>query len=160
MNYSFSEINLQELPPTRVICARVISTNPEDEVVQLVHDWLKEHGLTAEGRRSFGFDTPVSQAETDLGLRGYEFGVEIPDSVLADRELQVRKYGGGMYGVMRIFNAFEEPFAAIPAGWHRLADWGGANLEWKPTWFLSYEEVSPGKQGLDLILYLNMEKRN
>lgn len=159
MSFSFSEVDLQELPPMRVICARVISANPEDEVIKLVHEWLKDHGLSAEGKRSFGFDTPVSRAEADSGLRGYEFGVEIPDSVLADEGLKVRTYGGGMYAVMRIFNAFEEPFTAIPAGWQKLSEWGHANLEWKPSWYLCYEEVSPGKQGPDLILYLNMVKR-
>ncbi len=80
MSYKFSEVKIEALPPQRVICCRAISNEPEEEVIDRAQAWLAQHGLSAEGRRSFGFDVPVSVAEAAAGMRGYEIGYVVPGS--------------------------------------------------------------------------------
>lgn len=159
MTHSFGEITIEELKPQRVVCARVISSQPEDDSISLVQTWLAQHGLSVEGRRSFGFDTMVSPAESEAGLRGYEIGFVMPEEVTADDGVQLRTYGGGMYAVMRVNNAFETPFESIPAGWQHLMGWLESSPEWMPYCYICYEELVAGKEGNDLILYEAIQKR-
>ena len=158
MPHSFSEITIEELKPQRVVCARVISAEPEDDSIRTVQNWLAQHGLSVEGRRSFGFDTMVSPAESEAGLRGYEIGYVVPEDTKADDGVQMRTYGGGTYAVMRVYNAFEATFESIPAGWQHLMKWLESSPEWTPG-YLCYEEVVAGKEGNDLILYEVLQKR-
>jgi len=159
MSYSFSEITIEELPPQRVVCARVISPEPENDSIRTVQNWLAQHGLNVEGRRSFGFDVPVSPAESAAGLRGYEIGFGVADEVIADDGVQIRTYGGGKYAVMRVRNAFEAPFESIPSGWHHLMEWVEGHKEWEPSYCVCYEESAPGETGIDLILYESITPR-
>lgn len=159
MSNNFGEITVEELLPRRVICARVISQTPEDDSMKAVQTWLGKHGFKPEGRRSFGFDVPVSPAEASNGLRGYEYGMEITENELVEDGLASRIYGGGMYAVARVVNAFEAPFQTIPAGWKRLIEWAQNNPDWQTTYDTCYEEVVPGEKGMDLILYLCVTHR-
>ena len=158
MPQKFSEITFQELAPQRVICSRMISAEPEDEVIQRVQSWLVQHGLSIESRRSFGFDVPVSVAEAAAGMRGYEIGYVVPDEVKADNGVQLRSYGGGMYAVLRVYNAFEAPFEAIGGGWKQLIAWIKDSEEWDFIHNLCYEELAKGEDGMDLILYQAVKK--
>jgi len=152
MAHSFSKITFEELTPQRVICYRAISAEPEDDSSRVMQNWLAQHGMNAEGRRNFGFDVQVSAAEAAVGFRGYELGYVVPEDVKADDGVQSRLYGGGMYAVMRVVNAFEAPFESIPGGWHFLHDQVVQSAEWKPGCGLCYEEMA-GEKGSDLILY-------
>ena len=160
MTHSFGPITVEELPPQRVVCYRTISSEPEEDSIRFVHNWLAAHGLSSEGRRNFGFDVPVSRAELDLGRRGYEYGSAVPDDVKPDDGVQERVYGGGMYAVLRVVNAFEAPFESIPTGWNHLNQWVDAHPDWKPGCSLCYEELMPGESGgNDLVLYHPLEPR-
>jgi effector-binding domain-containing protein len=154
MSNKNGEITVEELAPRQVVYSRVISQTPEEDVMKAVENWITSHGLKLEGRRSFGFDVPVSPAEAAKGLRGYEYGIEVSENELVDDGLTSRTYGGGMYAVARVVNAFEAPFQTIPAGWKRLIEWAQNNPEWQTTYDTCYEEVVPGENGMDLILYL------
>jgi hypothetical protein len=155
----FGDITVEELAPRQVVCSRVISQTPEEDVMRAVENWVTGHGLKLEGRRSFGFDVPVSPAEAEKGLRGYEYGMEISAEEYVEGILPTRIYGGGMYAVMRVVNAFEAPFQTIPAGWQRLIKWAQDNPEWQTSYDTCYEEVVPGEKGMDLILYLCLTPR-
>jgi len=159
MSHTFSQIKIEELPPQRVICCRIVSASPEEESVRVVQNSLAQHGLSLEDRRNFGFDVPVSRAESEAGMRGYEVGYVVSEEVKADDGVQNRIYGGGLCAVMRIHNAFEAPFEAIPAGWQHLMRWLENNTEWRPACCLCYEEVVKGENGNDLILYSPVERR-
>ncbi len=159
MSNTNREITVEELAPRQVVCSRVISQTPEEDVMQAVEKWITGHGLKLEGRRTFGFDVPVSPAEAAKGLRGYEFGIEISPEEYVEGSLPIRFYGGGMYAVTRVVNAFEAPFQTIPAGWQKLIGWAQNNPEWQTTYDTCYEEVVPGEKGMDLILYLSVKKK-
>ncbi|BCY17583.1 hypothetical protein hrd7_14320 [Leptolinea sp. HRD-7] len=153
------EITVEELKPRKVVCSRVFSQTPEEDVMQAVEKWFTGHGLKLEGRRTFGFDVPVSPAEAAKGLRGYEYGIEISEKEYVADSLPSRIYGGGMYAVTRVVNAFEAPFKTIPAGWQNLIGWVQSSTEWQTTYDTCYEEVVPGEKGMDLILYLCVKKK-
>ena len=153
MTQQFSEITFEELPEQRVVCCRIISQEPENDSITTVQNWLVQHGYDPENRRSFGFDSMVSPAEAVAGFRGYEVGFTVDEGVKADDGVQLRMYGGGMYGTMRIYNAFDQPFESIPAGWKYLMEGLESNREWKPIYHLCYEEVVKGDQGNDMIIY-------
>jgi DNA gyrase inhibitor GyrI len=158
MTHKFGEIKFEELPAHYVICSRIVSPEPENDSTTAVQNWLAQHGMSLEGRRSFGFDVPVRSAEAAAGLRGYEVGFTVPEGTKADDGVQARIYGGGTCAVMRIHNAFEAPFESIPAGWQHLVQQVEQNKEWKMTCGLCYEEVVKGEEGNDLILYLQVIK--
>jgi len=153
MTHTFGPITIEELTPQRVICHRAISLEPENDSIRTMQNWLAVHGLSVAGRRNFGFDVQVSPAEAALGRRGYEYGCVVPEEIQPDDGVQERIYGGGMVAVMRIINAFEAPFEAIPAGWMHLNRWVNENPDWQPGCALCYEELVPGETGNDLILY-------
>lgn len=156
MSYKFGEIKYEELTAQHVICSRIVSAEPENDSSAVVQNWLAQHGMSLEGRRNFGFDVPVSGAETSAGMRGYEVGFTVPEGTKADDGVQARIYGGGTYAVMRIHNAFEAPFEAIPAGWQHLVKQVEQSAKWKMSCGLCYEEVVKGEEGNDLILYLQV----
>ncbi len=159
MAHRFGEITIEELPAQHVISCRVISTEPEDDSIRAVQNWLVQHGLPVEGRRSFGFDSPVSPAEAAAGMRGYEIGYVVPEDVKADDGVQNRIYGGSTCAVMRVYNAFEAPFESIPGGWQHLMGWLHNHPEWQPACTLCYEELVNGENGHDLILYEPVKPR-
>ncbi len=159
MSNKDGEITIEELAPRQVVCSRVISQTPEEDVMQAVEKWITSHGRKMEGRRTFGFDVPVSPAEAAKGLRGYEYGIEISAEEYVEGELSTRFYGGGLYAVTRVVNAFEAPFQTIPAGWQHLIGWAQNNPELQVQYETCYEEVVPGEKGMDLILYLSVKKK-
>jgi DNA gyrase inhibitor GyrI len=159
MPHTFSDVTIEELKPQRVVSYRAVSSEPEDDSVRMVQNWLVQHGLSVESQRSFGFDVAVSPAEAAQGKRAYEIGYTVPPEVQPDDGVQERYYGGGTYAVMRIYNAFEAPFESIPAGWMHLMEWIKDNPDWKGTYNLCYEELVPGENGNDLILYHHVEPR-
>lgn len=159
MAHKFGQITIEELPPQRVVCCKIVSAEPENDSMCLVQNWLVQHGLSSENRRSFGFDVAVSPAESEAGMRGYEMGFVVPDEVKADDGVQDRIYGGGLYAVMRVVNAFEAPFESIPGGWKHLMLWLERNSDWQSACNLCYEELAKGDEGQDLILYQPVQQR-
>ena len=159
MGHTFSEISVKQLPAMRVMSCRVISREPEDDSIRKLGNWLAQHGLDMKNMRTFGFDSPISEAEAQAGLRGYEIGALVNDEVKADDGIQERLYGGGMYAVMTVANAFEAPFDSIPGGWKHLNEWVADNTQWRCSYSLCYEEVVPGNTGNDLILYHPVTER-
>jgi DNA gyrase inhibitor GyrI len=155
--HHFSEVKYEELPPQRVICCRMVSAEPENDSMTVVQNWLTQHGLGLERRRSFGFDVAVSKAETAAGLRGYEVGYTVSDDTQADDGVQLRVYGGCTCAIMTIHNAFEAPFESIPAGWQHLVAQVKQDASLKISCGLCYEEVVKGESGNDLILYLPVD---
>ncbi len=159
MVHAFSDVTFEDLPPIRVIACQVISAEPENDSIHAVQNWLVRHGLSIEGRRSFGFDVPVSPAEARAGLRGYEIGYAVPEPIAPDGGMTERLYGGGLYAVLRVKNAFEAPFESIPAGWKQLMNRLEDQPEFEPVYSLCYEEAVKGETGQDLILYHPVARR-
>lgn len=57
---------------------RVISMNPEDEVIEFMKNWAIRNGFDKmEVTRNFGFDVPVNEQQGKEGLRGYEYWITV-----------------------------------------------------------------------------------
>jgi DNA gyrase inhibitor GyrI len=159
MGYAFSEVKVMELPAMRVMSCRVVSAEPEDESIRKLGNWLAQHGMDIKKLRTFGFDSPISEAEAQAGMRGYEIGAWVSDEVKADDGIQERLYGGGLYAVVTVENAFEAPFESIPGGWKHLNAWVANSPQYRPACSLCYEEAVYGKTTTDLILYHHIKER-
>lgn len=116
----FSQPFEVEIPPLTVAKDRIISTNPEEEVITRLRNWAKQQGVDLAQARAFGFDVPVSAAEKAQGLRGYEYWLQVPDSLQSDEKVKVEPFLGGTYLALRITDPFAAPFERIPQGWQTL----------------------------------------
>lgn len=113
-----------EIPPMTVAKDRVISFSPEDEVIARLRNWAQEQGIDISKSRAFGFDVPVSAAEKAKGIRGYEYWLQVPDSVIPAQAgihaVLIEPFPGGTYIALRITDPFAAPFERIPQGWQTL----------------------------------------
>jgi hypothetical protein len=135
----FSEIHVGELPPLRVVSCREISATPEEDVSRQISEWMAEQKLPP--LRTFGFDVEVAPEQAAAGLRGYELWAAAPPGVELGEEMQMRDFRGGLYAVMTIFDAFDDPFARIPAGWEHLHNWVTASRQYEGAEHQMLEEV-------------------
>lgn len=128
-----SDVTIKKLEAMRVASYRVISKNPEDEVIEYLKNWIMKNGLDKqEGMRSFGFDIPVGEEQRKEGLRGYEYWVTVPHWATESEGVKIRGIEADEYAVLRITNPFSNPFDTIPNGWKRLKEWV-MNSEYKTT---------------------------
>jgi DNA gyrase inhibitor GyrI len=136
----YSEIHIEQLPPLHVVSCRAVSGTPEEDVTRQVAAWRTAKGLPGT-LRTFGFDVEVAPEQAAAGLRGYELWVAAPRDVELDEEMQVKEFRGGLYAVMTIFDAFDDPFASIPQGWGYLHEWVTNHAQYEGAEHQMLEEV-------------------
>ncbi|HEX2946125.1 MAG TPA: helix-turn-helix domain-containing protein [Clostridia bacterium] len=122
MDSIFSDVRFENLDTMFVASAKVISANPEEEVVAFLNKWIKENGVDPKSRK-FGFDIPVSEEERSKGLRGYEFWIKVDENTPAGKGAVIKKVEWCKYAVLRITEPFSNPFDTIPRGWKTLVNW-------------------------------------
>jgi len=122
MDSIFSDVRFESLDTTFVASAKVVSSNPEEEVITFLIEWSKENGIDPKARK-FGFDIPVSEEEKSKGLRGYEFWVNVSENTPVSKGVVIKKVEGCKYAVLRITDPFSDPFDTIPRGWKTLVEW-------------------------------------
>lgn len=147
----FSEVRIEVVPPMRVACFQAVSSTPEDDAAQHVRQWMSIRGLPAG--RLFGFDVPVSPEQRRHGLRGYEVWAVIPPETGASGGAAIREFPGGLYAVMTIHEAFDDPFTLIPEGWTRLAKWVGSSAEYHGAGHQGLEEIVKDGRARHLVIY-------
>ena len=129
MDY-LSEVMYKSLPEMRVASHVVISENPEDEVIGFMQGLMKKYDLP-ESTEQYGFDYPVSEAESEKGYRGYEYWVKleanIDETILMKEPVEIKVVPSYKYAVIRITEPFINPFERIPKGWQTLVKWIEAN---------------------------------
>ncbi len=124
MSNIYSEIKIKSLEPMRIASYRVISKNPEEDVMTYMENWIAKNGLDKQDRmRNFGFDVPVNEEQQKEGLRGYEYWLTVPDTATESDGVKIKNIDADEYAVLRITNPFSNPFDTIPKGWERLKDW-------------------------------------
>ena len=117
----FSKVSRTKLPEMKVVAAKRISENPEEEVIEFLCGWLQSRGFDLETRRGFGFDVPVSDEELSGGQRGYEYWITLDEEVEGDEQVRVMTIAADDYAFMRVCEPFAEPFERIGNGWRILA---------------------------------------
>ncbi len=147
----YSEVRIETVSPLHVACYRAVSQTPEDDVLRLMQDWIVRRKLPPSAR-SFGFDVEVTPEQQQAGLRGYELWKSVPDDAQPADGVTIRDFGGGLYAVVTIRGAFDDPFRWIPAGWQALYNWVQVSTEYRPAGHQMLEEVvaRDGRRDLDI----------
>ncbi len=157
----YGEVRIQSLEPLRVACFRAAGLEPEHDAFGAAFAWLEKQGLSlAGGQRLFGFDVEVSPEQAQAGQRGYEVWASLPEALKSTPEVPVRDFSGGLYAVMKVSDPFTDPFAVIPTGWQRLAQWAEASPEYAigaHQWLEEHIETAEGTY-LDLYLPINVKR--
>lgn len=135
----YSEVVVRELPPMHVVSYRAISAAPEDEAASVMAAWVAEQQLPP--MRNFGFDVEVTPEQQRAGLRGYELWLAVPRGTEPGEDMLARRFPGGLYAAMTIYDALDDPFARIPAGWEYLHNWVMAHPQYEPAEHQMLEEV-------------------
>jgi AraC family transcriptional regulator len=176
-----SDIKYVTLANMTVLSATLYGNEPEEEVINLIHDFAKENNI--HPLREFGFDVPVEGDKPTTEYRGYEIWISISEedqqsliksnrSFKEDGETQtfsfkentitVKEIPICRYASLRITNPFEDPFTRIPAGWKALIGWLETN-EFKehknPNTFNGYclEEVTEENGIIYMDIYIPVE---
>lgn len=148
-------VHIEALEPMRVARFRVIGKEPEHLSTGYMKRWLLDRRVrNPRAVRIFGFDVEVSAAEQKKGLRGYEVWATVPPTVRAGEAVRVGRAPGGLYAVLRVRDALVDPYARIPAGWQRLADWVKGSRDYRLTEGLCLEEHVQGAGSMHLDLFL------
>ena len=95
-------VKIVELPPTRVVSFLVQnSTQPEEEVFELVSRWATPRGVFENPDRFqvFGFNNSLPRGRK---LRGYEVWITIPPDFDPGDDVTVKEFSGGKYAVMTL----------------------------------------------------------
>ncbi len=151
----YGEVRIQTLEPLRVASFRAAGLEPEHDAFEAAFDWLEKQGLSlAGGERLFGFDVEVSPEQAQAGQRGYEVWASLPETHQPAPDMPVHGFGGGLYAVMKVSDPFSDPFAVIPTGWQRLAQWAEASQEYAIGGHQWLEEHIETAEGTNLDLYL------
>lgn len=116
----FSEPRNAHIPSSWMAKARVVSLEPENEVISYLEGWLLEQNIDPQGCRKFGFDVMISDQERSEGKRGYEYWAEVPETLQGTDTVAVERFEGGEYISLRITDPFANPFDRIPRGWQTL----------------------------------------
>ncbi len=126
MEYNFSDVGIKKMDTMYVASSYVISHDPEADVINFMTEWMKNNNIDIKSRQ-FGFDIPVSEEQSQKGLRGYEYWVKLKENTDVGEGVKLKKIDGCNYATLRITNPFSNPFEVIPAGWKRLAEWVSSN---------------------------------
>ena len=125
-----SDVKYRTIDAMDVICARKFSESPEEEVIAVLENFAKVKGLNTG--RNFGFDVPVSEEESNDGIRGYEYWLEVEHEELKKISLPDNFKGIEVwhtavdthrYASLRIEDPFADPFERIGLGWKALVQW-------------------------------------
>lgn len=131
-----SDVSYVSLTSMTVLSGTIFGSDPEEEVINLMHEFAKENHITS--LREFGFDVPIESEKPNEEYRGYEFWLSISDDDLnklsektsdsriikfKDNNVTIKNIPSYRYASLRITDPFTEPFIRIPAGWKALVGW-------------------------------------
>ena len=112
MNDNTSEnIQFVTIPPMRMVYHIAVSTNPEDEAMNPVLEWIKSENLMGTARLFGGNMEPMPSGEE--APYGYGFFASIPETIAIPENLQEMRLPGGIYAIM-------DSTDDISGSWQRL----------------------------------------
>lgn len=122
---SDNDVRIVTLEPMRVASFHGFGNSPEYEAMEKLIAWAKPRGLLTDERkgRVFGFNNPDPSPGSPN--YGYEFWLELGPEVSVGDEVEVKRFPGGQYAVLRCH--------ALPDGgnifdtWQKLATWQAAS---------------------------------
>jgi hypothetical protein len=130
-NKTNGEIKVVELPDMVVASCFSTGRSPEAEVISYMESWAGRNRIDYKKMRKFGFDIPVSENQSRLGLRSFEYWITVPETTMGSGGVKIKNIKKSVYAVYRIHNPYKDPAAAIQAGWRMLHEWAEKYKELK-----------------------------
>lgn len=132
---SENAVRIVELPSMRVASALGFSASPEGEAWEKIFGFLQANGLWEEMEKLsyYGFNNPDPTPGSPN--YGYEQWVRVPESVEGSRDVSIKLFEGGLYGVSRcegipnIFSAWKALFA-----WREDSPYLPGTHQWLEQW--------------------------
>jgi len=109
------QVRIVQLEPARVAAAYGFGAEPEPIAWQKLLKFAHENGLLEKPHRFFGFNNPDPTPGSPN--YGYEQWVTVGPEVLAEGEIGIKDFSGGLYAVTRT------RLADIGRTWQRLVAW-------------------------------------
>ena len=112
-----NEVRIVLLPPFTVASYQYVGENPEEEVGDVMSDFIRKSCLYEKkpDARLFGMNNP-GPGVLENGLHGYEDWITIPEDLELPESLLKKQFDGGLYAVMTI--RFPEFYR-----WEELKNW-------------------------------------
>ena len=88
-----------------------------------------------------------------------EFWISVPRGIEAGEDMLGRRFQGGLYAATMIYDALDDPFVRIPAGWEYLHNWVMTHPQYELAEHQMLEEAivtagtQPGGQRRHLVIY-------
>ncbi|QUI21306.1 helix-turn-helix transcriptional regulator [Vallitalea pronyensis] len=117
-----SETKIVSINKLYALTHSIISSEPEHNVI----DFMTEYKLANQIHvlTEVGFDIPVSEEESQQGLRGYEYWLIVSEEEFnkhTESTIKKRTIPQSKYAMLSIDNPFVDPFERIPNGWKKLS---------------------------------------
>lgn len=99
----------------------IISKEPEINVIDYMTEYRIQNKIQVF--TEVGFDVPVSDEQSQQGLRGYEYWIIVDEETYNNHQhdtVQKKIVPKGKYLMLNIDNPFVDPFERIPNGWKKI----------------------------------------
>ena len=147
------EVRIIKLEPMRVASAHAFGSGPETVAWGKLVAWAEPKGLMndPENHRIFGFNNPDPSPSSPN--YGYEFWMQVGPESEAEGEIELKKFAGGLYAVIRC-EVKRDAYESIPATWGKLVAWReNSRYECASHQWLE-EHISVDEPGCDFVLDL------
>jgi len=106
-----------------------ISKEPEADSIDFLTDYCLDKRIVPYS--AVGFDIPVTEEQSELGLRGYQYWVVVDQEIYRKKQddvVEKREVEKGKYLMVTIEDPFVDPFERIPNGWKKV--WADAEQKY------------------------------
>lgn len=138
-----SNVKEVNIPKYYAIGKRIISKEPEDEVINLMTEYKLKNNLHVISE--IGSDIPISNEDSEKGFRGYVYYLVLSKKeydLINDPLIEKIEVEASKYIMLTINNPFAEPFERIGNGWKKLVKHGEKHNTWnKDLTFSCFEEA-------------------
>lgn len=150
-------VEIVSLEPMTVACARAFGESPENQAWEQLREWAEPKGLLddLEEHPIFGFNNP--SPTPDSNEYGYEFWIRVPPGEVAEGDIEVKEFPGGLYAVTSC-RLTGEP--NVLETWRLLWKWvQSSEYRWRETHELEklMNPLAPEDE-IELKLYLPVEE--
>ena len=116
------DVHLVRLEKLRVASLHGFGTEPELQAWEKLADFSGAKGYLKDlqHHRIFGFNNPDPTPGSPN--YGYELWISVDPEVVAEGEVEIKEFLGGLYAVRRC-EASGDPYEVIPAAWQQLVVW-------------------------------------
>lgn len=122
----YSNLRVETVAGFRFVEHTVISTDPEGDALDRVHQYAKEYKITNPKIIGWDFSKLSVEQIHVYNMHGYTAALLVPDGI-AMGEHEIREQPEHKYAAIHIDKPFEDPFVTIPGAYGTLNDYMRTN---------------------------------